>query len=66
MGWSYWDVYSMPVPFRKWFLKKCLEKQEKEADKTVTPLSEQEKVKAAQKSSMVSNKFVGTQPPRKT
>ena len=50
---SYWDVYIMPVPVRKWFIRRWNEVQKSEANQPspnepLSPLEKQKMIRKAQ------------------
>lgn len=64
---SYWDVYKLPVPIRKWliqrFNKHTDDQQKKQTPQNQKPMSDQERVKMianAQDNSLQSSQFMNT------
>ena len=55
--WSYWDVYGLPVPTRKWFIKQILDRDAKSKsnapsnDEPLTPVQKQQMIAKAQMAS---------------
>lgn len=59
-NWSYWDVYKLPVPIRKWFIKKTIEKIEKAnkangSSDSTRPLTESERIQMINKAQQANN-----------
>ena len=56
--WSYVDVYNLPIPIRRWFVRKIVEKIEKSQGNPNTatePLTPAQKQKMINDSSMANN-----------
>jgi hypothetical protein len=56
-NWSYWDVYVLPVPVRRWFIRYIQGKEEKvnsstpANDQPLTPMQKQKMIAQAQQAS---------------